>query len=133
MKVNETQTKRPKINQIHSLETETLFQIINKDSTADAKTQCLAELIHRFSQELLERDVKITQLENELTELKLAIHPPKKKCGRKKTVYTFNGRELDDDELLRLIDGGYISISRLERETGAGKNVLRRRYERQKT
>lgn len=132
MKVNKPQPKRPKINHINLLETEALFQIVNKDSTTDAKTQCLVEILRRISQTIAERDEKIKYLETKLAELKLTINPPKKKCGRKKTVYTFNGRELDDDELLRLIDGEYISISKLEKETGANKNVLRRRYERLK-
>lgn len=37
-----------------------------------------------------------------------------------------------DAELLRLIDGEFITISKLEKEVGAKKNVLRRRYERLK-
>ena len=39
---------------------------------------------------------------------------------------------VDDAELLRLIDGEFITISKLEKEVGANKNVLRRRYERLK-
>ena len=65
--------------------------------------------------------------------MKALLNPPKKKTGRKREFYTFNGAELDDDELLRLIDGEFITISKLEKDVGANKNVLRRRYERLKT
>ena len=43
-----------------------------------------------------------------------------------------NGRELDDDYLMHMIDGDYLTIRELEKEVGATKNTLRNRYERAK-
>lgn len=132
MKVNEEKIVKPKVVSIKTFDSETLFQIIDNDVTADAKTQCLAELLRRTITAVAERDKKIEELENDIAKMKSLLNPPKKKSGRKRNFYTFNGCELDDDELLRLIDGEYITISKLEKDVGANKNVLRRRYERLK-
>ena len=58
------------------------------------------------------------------------LNPPKKKSGCKQKEYFLNGALVDDEELMRLIDVEFITISKLEKEVGAKKNVLRRRYER---
>ena len=55
-----------------------------------------------------------------------------KKAGRPKTCFYVNGQELTDDYLMYLIDGYYFSISKLEKEVGAGKNQLRNRYNKAK-
>lgn len=130
MKVNSENIVKPKVVSIETFETKTLFQIIDNDVTANATAQCLAELLRRTSTSLEESNKKIEQLESDITRLKNLLNPPKKKCGRKREYFIFNGCELDDDELLRLIDNECITISRLEKEVGANKNVLRRRYER---
>lgn len=130
MKVNEQKIIKPKIISIETINSERLFQIIDNDVTANATTQCLAELLRRTSTALEESNKKIEQLESDIAKLKALLNPPKKKCGRKREYFIFNGCELDDDELLRLIDNECITISRLEKEVGANKNVLRRRYER---
>lgn len=132
MKVNEQKIVKPKVVSIETFETETLFQIINNDVTANATTQCLAELLRRTSTVLAESNKKIEQLESDIAKLKALLNPPKKKCGRKRECFIFNGCELDDDELLRLIDDNFVTISELEKDVGANKNVLRRRYERLK-
>ena len=129
MKVNSENIVKPKVVSIETFETKTLFQIIDNDVTANATAQCLAELL-LSSTSLEESNKKIEQLESDITRLKNLLNPPKKKCGRKREYFIFNGCELDDDELLRLIDNECITISRLEKEVGANKNVLRRRYER---
>ena len=79
--------------------------------------------MQELKQELNHMKQKIKKLESKL-------NPPKKKSGRKQKQYFLNGVLVDDDELIRLIDGEYITISKLETEVGAKKNVLRRRYER---
>ena len=56
-----------------------------------------------------------------------------KKAGRHKQSFLHNGEELTDDEIVRLIDGGYYdSIGKLEKAVGAGKNQLRNRYNKYK-
>lgn len=132
MKVNEQQIVKPKIISIETIDSEKLFQIIDNDITTNAPVQCLAELLRRTCNAITERDKKIEELEQDIAKMKALLTPPKKKCGRKRECLIFNGCELDDDELLRLIDNECITISRLEKEVGANKNVLRRRYERLK-
>ena len=51
-----------------------------------------------------------------------------KKAGRKRQTFYFNGQELTDEYLEYLIDYDYISIRKLEKDVGAGKNQLRNRY-----
>ena len=51
-----------------------------------------------------------------------------KKAGRKRETFYFNGQELTDEYLEYLIDYDYITIRKLEKDVGAGKNQLRNRY-----
>lgn len=51
-----------------------------------------------------------------------------KKAGRKRHTFFFNGQELTDEYLEYLIDYDYITIRKLEKDVGAGKNQLRNRY-----
>ena len=56
-----------------------------------------------------------------------------KKLGRKRQTFYLNGTELTDEELVYLIDYEYYdSISKLEKDVGAGKNQLRNRYNKAK-
>lgn len=55
-----------------------------------------------------------------------------KKAGRKRQTFFFNGQELTDEYLEYLIDYDYISIRKLEKDVGAGKNQLRNRYNKRK-
>lgn len=55
-----------------------------------------------------------------------------KKAGRPKTRFYFNGQELTDEYLVYLIDYDYITIRKLEKDVGAGKNQLRNRYNKAK-
>ena len=56
-----------------------------------------------------------------------------KKAGRKRQTFYLNGTELTDEELVYLIDYEYYdSISKLEKDVGAGKNQLRNRYNKAK-
>lgn len=75
---------------------------------------------------------EITKANQEIQKLDSKVTPPKKKCGRKQKKYYYDTGLVDDAELLRLIDGEFITISKLEKDVGTNKNVLRRRYERLK-
>lgn len=55
-----------------------------------------------------------------------------KKAGRKRQVYNIDGKELTDEYLMYLIDYDLATIGKLEKIVGAGKNVLRNRYNKAK-
>lgn len=55
-----------------------------------------------------------------------------KKTGRKSQTFYFNGQELTDEYWEYLIDYDYITIRKLEKDVGAGKNQLRNRYNKRK-
>ena len=121
---------KPKIIGIETKETEQLFQTIRNDQTANAAIQCLSELLKRQEKQIQELKQVLEQTKQEIAKLNTKIPTPKKMSGRKQKEYFLNGSLVDDDELIRLIDGEFITISKLEKEVGAKKNVLRRRYER---
>ena len=132
MKVTNHEILRPKINNIESIENDTLYQRIKNDPTTNAAIQCLIELLQRQEKQMQELKEEITKANQEIKKLDSKVTPPKKKCGRKQKKYYYDTGLVDDEELLRLIDGEFITISKLEKEVGANKNVLRRRYERLK-
>ena len=55
-----------------------------------------------------------------------------KKAGRKRQTFFFSGQELTDEYLEYLIDYDFITIRKLEKDVGAGKNQLRNRYNKRK-
>ena len=55
-----------------------------------------------------------------------------KKAGRPRRCFYLNGNELTDDMLIYYIDSDFFTISKLEKEVGAGKNQLRNRYNKAK-
>ena len=132
MKVTNHEILRPKINNIESIENDTLYQRIKNDPTTNSAIQCLTELLQRQEKQMQELKEEITKANQEIKKLDSKVTPPKKKCGRKQKKYYYDTVLIDDAELLRLIDGEFITISKLEKEVGAKKNVLRRRYERLK-
>ncbi|MBR5598104.1 MAG: hypothetical protein IKW30_11960 [Lachnospiraceae bacterium] len=132
MDVSNKEILKPKIIGIGTKETEKLFQTIKNDHTANAAIQCLTELLERQEKQIQELKQELSQAKQKITKLESKINPPKKKSGRKPKAYYLNGGLVDDDELIRLIDGEFITISKLEKDVGAKKNVLRRRYERAK-
>lgn len=132
MKVTNHEILRPKINNIESIENDTLYQRIKNDPTTNSAIQCLTELLQRQEKQMQELKEEITKANQEIKKLDSKVTPPKKKCGRKQKKYYYDTGLVDDAELLRLIDGEFINISKLEKEVGAKKNVLRRRYERLK-
>ena len=132
MKVINHEILRPKINNIESIENDTLYQRIKNDPTTNSAIQCLTELLQRQEKQMQELKEEITKANQEIKKLDSKVTPFKKKCGRKQKKYYYDTGLVDDAELLRLIDGEFITISKLEKEVGAKKNVLRRRYERLK-
>ena len=123
---------RPRISNIDTLSEEELFQISRNDNTSSAAFQCLIELVRRTSEKNQELAEKIILLEQEIKNLQIVLNPPKKKCGRKAEEFSIQGKTLDNDYLVYLIDIEYFKIRELEKEVGANKNQLRRRYERYK-
>lgn len=132
MKVTKQEILRPKINNIKSIENDILYQRIKDDPTTNAAIQCLTELLQRQEKQMQKLKEEITKANQEIQKLDSKVTPPKKKCGRKQKKYYYDTGLVDDAELLRLIDGEFITISKLEKEVDAKKNVLRRRYERLK-
>ena len=121
---------RPRIPNLDTFTQDKLFQIAQSDNSSSAAFQCLTELVRRTLVANQELTAKVIALEQEVTNLKMALNPPKKKCGRKAEEFFVNGKTLDDDYLMFLIDNEYFKIRELEKEVGANKNQLRRRYER---
>ena len=132
MKVTNHEILRPKINNIESIENDTLYQRIKNDPTTNSAIQCLTELLQRQEKQMQELKEEITKANQEIKKLDSKVTPSKKKCGRKQKKYYCDTGLVDDAELLRLIDGNFYTISELEKEVKANKNVLRRRYERLK-
>ena len=123
---------RPQFSHFDTYSQDKLFQIAKSDNSNSVAFQCLIELVRRSlekNQELIE---KVITLEQEISNLKATLNPPKKKSGRKAEEFFVNGKTLDDDYLVYLIDNGLFKIRELEKEVGASKNQLRRRIERYK-
>lgn len=130
--VNDIQPVRPRVQNIEKFSNTKLLQIIKNDKSSSVSVQCLTELLYRTLDQNRELIEKIELLEQELSTLQATLNPPKKKSGRKAQVFFINGKILDDEYLVYLIDNEFYKIRGLEREVGAGKNQLRRRYERYK-
>lgn len=121
---------RPQLSNLDTFTKDRLFQIAKSDNSNSVAFQCLIELMRRAFAENQELVEKVVTLEHELSDLKTTLNPPKKKCGRKAEEFFVNGKTLDDAYLMFLIDNEYFKIRELEKEVGANKNQLRRRYER---
>lgn len=130
--VNKNQPVRPRIQNINKISQTKLLKIVKNDSSSSASVQCLTELVCRTLDQNQELLAKIEFLEQELSKLQASLNPPTKKSGRKSQVFFVDGKILEDEYLVYLIDNEFYKIRELEREVGAGKNQLRRRYERYK-
>lgn len=80
-----------------------------------------------------EKDKRIAELTQSVADLTKRIANLEKKAlqktGRPRREFYVNDKLLDDDYLMYLIDYGYYdSISKMEKDLGAGKNQLRNRY-----
>ena len=94
-------------------------------------------LIPGLIEAYLRKDEQIADLTKQITELnKRILYLERKqlqKPGRPRREFWVNGKELDDDYLMYLIDYGYYdSISKMEKDLGTGKNQLRNRYNKAK-
>ena len=123
---------RPQLSNLDTFTQDKLFQIAKSDNSNSAAFQCLIELVRRSLEKNQELVEKIITLEQEVANLHVTLNPPKKKCGRKAEEFIINGKMLDDDYLVYLVDNGFFKIREREKEVGANKNQLRRRYERYK-
>ena len=121
---------RPQLSNLDTLTQDKLFQIAKSDNSNSVTFQCLIELVRRSLEKNQELVEKVITLEQKLSDFQTTLNPPKKKCGRKAEEFFINGKTLDDDYLVYLIDVGLYKIRQLEKEVGANKNQLRRRYER---
>ena len=99
-----------------------LQKLLTTNKNYNVLIPVLIEITIRKDMEILSLKKRISALETK--ELK--------KPGRKRTTYYLNGKELTDDDLIYYIDYDYFTISELEREVGAPKNLLRNRYNRAK-
>lgn len=84
-----------------------------------------------------EKDRTILELTQTVADLTKRIANLEKKAiqktGRPRREFYVNDKLLDDDYLMYLIDYGYYdSISKMEKDLGAGKNQLRNRYNKAK-
>ena len=123
---------RPQLSNLDTFTQDKLFQIAKSDNSNSVAFQCLIELMRRALAKNRELVEKVNELQKEVSNLQIALNPPKKKSGRKAEEFFVNGKTLDDDYLVHLIDSGLYKIRELENEVGANKNQLRRRYERYK-
>lgn len=84
-----------------------------------------------------EKDKAIAELTQTVADLTKRTATLEKKAlqkpGRPRREFYVNDKLLDDDYLIYLIDYGYYdSISKMEKDLGAGKNQLRNRYNKAK-
>lgn len=132
MNVNDNRPVRPRIQNINKISQTKLLKIVQSDNASSASVQCLTELVCRTLEQNRELLAKIELLEQELSTMQATLNSPKRKSGRKAQVFFVDGKILEDEYLVYLIDNEFYKIRELEREVGAGKNQLRRRYERYK-
>lgn len=95
-----------------------LSKLLSSNSNYNILLPALIESINRKDKIIAELLQRVTFLESKAL----------KKPGRKRQTFYFNGQELTDKYLEYLIDYDYITISKLEKDVGAGKNQLRNRY-----
>lgn len=121
--------QRPKsINQLSDLE---LADLLRKSKNRDIVLSSLREANFRKDKALKELATTNADLSRTMADLQKRVtfleEKTLKKAGRKKKVFYFNDQELTDEYIVFLIDYDYITISKLEKDVNAGKNVLRNR------
>ena len=90
MKVTNHKILRPKINNIESIENDTLYQRIKNDPTTNASIQCLTELLQRQEKQIQELKENLTRANQQIKKLESKVNLPKKKCGRKQKKYYYD-------------------------------------------
>lgn len=130
---NQTVQKPKPINQLSDLE---LADLLRKSRNRDIVLSALREANFRKDKILQELATANADLSRTMADLQKRVafleEKTLKKAGRKKKVFYFNEQELTDEYILFLIDYDYITISKLEKDVNAGKNVLRNRYNKAK-
>jgi len=127
-------TQRPKpINRLSDIE---LAELLRKSKNRDIVLSSLREANFRKDKVLQELATTNANLTKTIVDLQKRVafleEKTLKKAGRKKKVFYFNEQELTDEYIVFLIDYDYITISKLEKDVNAGKNVLRNRYKKAK-
>lgn len=131
MEINENQDNQttPKTKPINQMTDQELAEFLRNTRNRDNALLALREANFRKDKilnELIKANADLTK--------RLAFVEEKtlKKAGRKKQTFYFNSQELTDEYLVYLIDYDYITISKLEKDVNARKNVLRNRYNKAK-
>ena len=124
--MNNYQSKKlipmPEPKPYHKMTDKELQNLLKSNVNYNVLIPVLIEITLRKDMEILSLKKRISALETKAL----------KKPGRKRTTYYLHGKELTDEELIYYIDYDYFTISELEREVGAPKNLLRNRYNRAK-
>ena len=76
MKVTNHEILRPKINNIESIENDTLYQRIKNDPTTNSAIQCLTELLQRQEKQMQELKEEIAKANQEIEKLDSKVTPP---------------------------------------------------------
>lgn len=119
---NKSLIRRLDLKKCNVMTDQELLQILDANLTSIGFIPVLIELCKRQAKQIETLTKRIDYLENKTL----------KKPGRKRQRFYFQGKELDDEYLIYLIDYDYITLSKLEKELGAGKNQLRNRYNKAK-
>ena len=124
--MNNYQSKKlipmPEPKPYHKMTDKELQNLLKSNVNYNVLIPVLIEINLRQNMEILSLKKRISTLETKTL----------KKPGRKRTTYYLHGKELTDEELIYYIDYDYFTISELEREVGAPKNLLINRYNRAK-
>lgn len=114
--------KMPKPKPYEQMTDEELNQFIKKQINYNMIIPALIEANER-------KDKKIADLIHRIEFLEAKAL---KKSGRKRKTFYLDFRELTDEYLEYLVDNDYMTISKIEKQVGAGKNQLRNRYNKRK-
>ena len=130
---NQTNQNAKPINQLSNSE---LAELLRKTKNRDTALLALREANFRKDKVLQELATTNANLTKTIVDFQKRVafleEKTLKKAGRKKKVFYFNEQELTDEYIVFLIDYDYITISKLEKDVNAGKNVLRNRYNKAK-
>ena len=119
---NKSPIRRLDLKKCNAMTDQELLHIFDESLNQIGFIPVLIELCKRQAKQIETLTKRIDYLENKTL----------KKPGHKRQRFYFQGKELDDEYLIYLIDYDYITLSKLEKELGAGKNQLRNRYNKAK-
>lgn len=119
---NKSPIQRLDLKKCNAMTDQELLHIFDESLNQIGFIPVLIELCKRQAKQIETLTKRLDYLENKTL----------KKPGRKRQRFYFQGKELDDEYLIYLIDYDYITLSKLEKELGAGKNQFRNRYNKAK-